>query len=305
LAKKGNKQVVAVDDEGFDPRSIPLQRWDDYALGNSLPGRRGVAAPEKNLDNPYEDTYEMDEMKSMYSSIKPSTILTGFPGRGQQYMAPQSPAPFAQSPGQMHRQSVYSTAQTNPYFENQAAQNASRHQSMMSFGGNGGMQRTASPYQDAPLAQNTSHRPSMINHQMSGSTDFLASPMQNSHLRSQSNLGYAGGARTPLAFDSNVQTPRPVSMFTTLPGASLSRNELGRASTPMAFDFQNGNPNGRTGPTDAQIIEAIKGCLAEVDLDTVTKKQVRALVEQRLQCELVGESRGVLDRGIDEELAMM
>ena len=42
IGEKGNKPVVAVHDEGFDPRSIPLQRWDDYAAFNNLPGRRGV-----------------------------------------------------------------------------------------------------------------------------------------------------------------------------------------------------------------------------------------------------------------------
>lgn len=67
------------------------------------------------------------------------------------------------------------------------------------------------------------------------------------------------------------------------------------------FDFQRGN----TGPDDMQIVEAIQGCLREVDLDNVTKKQVRALVEQRLQTELVGERRTFLDRTIDTELANM
>ena len=67
------------------------------------------------------------------------------------------------------------------------------------------------------------------------------------------------------------------------------------------FDFQKGN----AGPDDMQIVEAIQVCLREVDLDTVTKKQVRALVEQRLQTELVGERRTFLDRMIDSELANM
>jgi chitin synthase len=62
---------------------------------------------------------------------------------------------------------------------------------------------------------------------------------------------------------------------------------------------------GGSGPDDTMIVEAIQGCLREVDLDTVTKKQVRALVEQRLQTELVGERRTFLDRTIDQELANM
>ncbi|KAK2827803.1 hypothetical protein FQN49_007325 [Arthroderma sp. PD_2] len=59
------------------------------------------------------------------------------------------------------------------------------------------------------------------------------------------------------------------------------------------------------GPDEATITAAIQGCLGEVDLDTVTKKQVRALVEQRLQTTLTGEKKAFLDRQIDNELANM
>jgi chitin synthase len=246
VGEKNGKQVIAVEDEGFDPRSIPLQRWDDYALTNNLPGRRGVAF-EKNYDA-YEDTYEMDDMKSVYSSVKPaSTILTGFPGRGTQYIPPQSPA-FGGP-----RQSVYST----PYADHP------RQQSMMPLGG-GLNDRSTSPYQDYPQPQS---RPSMA--MMPSSPELLlagGSPSPNLHpSQSQSRLG--------------AHTPRPASQF----------------------DFQRGN----AGPDDMMIVEAIQACLREVDLDTVTKKQVRALVEQRLQTELVGERRTFLDRMIDSELANM
>jgi chitin synthase len=56
---------------------------------------------------------------------------------------------------------------------------------------------------------------------------------------------------------------------------------------------------------DAAIVEAIQSVLREVDLDSVTKKQVRVLVEQRLQTELTGERRTFMDRMIDFELANM
>lgn len=261
VGEKGGKQIIAEGDEGFDPRSIPLQRWDDYVTINNLPGRRGHPG-EKMPDNPYEDTYEMDDMKSMYSSVKPaSTMLTGFPGHTQVYAAPQSPASFA---GMAQRHSVYST---NPYADNAVM---SRHQSMMSFGHN---TRMASPYQDNP-----NYRPSMIH--LPGSTDNLlgsALPSPNRHSNLQSPMGYSGGARTPYSQMETIS--RPVS----------------------TFDFQRGN----VGPDDGMIIEAIQACLREVDLDSVTKKQVRALVEQHLQTELVGERRTFLDRTIDNELANM
>lgn len=254
--KDGVKQIV-VDDEGYDPRSIPLQRWDDYALANNLPGRRGGAV-EKAYEG-YEDQYEMDDMKSMYSSVKPaSTILTGFQGRGP-YMPPQSPAAFGA------RQSVYSV---NPYQDNPQA----RH-SMMSLGGGLQDHRSTSPYQDTQYAT----RPNVA---MMQSHDNLLSgspsPLHQSQHPSRSQIGFTGGARTPMGGDA---ASRPVS----------------------TFDFVRGN----SGPDDMMIVEAIRGCLMEVDLDNVTKKQVRALVEQRLQTELTGERRTFLDRMIDTELANM
>ncbi|KAF3062176.1 Chitin synthase 6 [Daldinia childiae] len=244
IGEKGNKQVVAVDDEGFDPRSIPLQRWDDYATLNNLPGRRG-AQNEKAHDF-YDDTYEMDDMKSVYSSVRQPSVLTGLQGRGG-YMPPQSPAPFQH----MARQSG-----SGPY-----ADNPMYRQSTASFGD---MQRMQSPFQDFPT-----QRPSMSN--LRGVSNN--SP-QHMHRVSNATLGYAGGARPPLG--------------------------QGHQST-TSFDFQRGH----LGPDDGMIIEAIQAVLREVDLDTVTKKQVRALVEQRLQTELVGERKMFLDRQIDNELANM
>ena len=98
IGEKGTK-VVAVDDTPFDPRSIPLQRWDDYALRHNLPGRRGNEKAE--LPAYQDEAFEMDERNSVYSSVKPaSTILTNFHSAHM----PPSPAPF----GGNHRQSGYS-----------------------------------------------------------------------------------------------------------------------------------------------------------------------------------------------------
>lgn len=246
IGEKGSKQVVAVDDEGFDPRSIPLQRWDDYATLNNLPGRRGMHS-EKGHDI-YDDTYEMDDMKSVYSSVRQPSVLTGLQGRGG-YMPPQSPAPFQH----MSRQSTY-----GPYTDNPI-----HRQSTASFGD---MQHMQQPlYHDSPM-----NRPSMTN---------LRAVSNNSphemYRASNATLGYAGGNRPPLG-----------------PG--------GHQST-ASFDFQRGH----AGPDDGTIVEAIQAVLREVDLDTVTKKQVRALVEQRLKTELAGERRSFLDRQIDNELANM
>lgn len=258
IGEKGGKEIIAVDDEGFDPRSIPLQRWDDYALANNLPGRRGTGL-EKVHDNPYDDAYEMDDMKSMYSSVKPaSTIHGGFNAR-QSFMPPPMPSPYGNP-----RQSSYTMS---PYNEYPAPQ--TRHQSMMSLGSNLMDQRTGSPYQDYPA---NNQRASQFGFPTSSENLIGAGGARPNN---RSTLGYSGGHR-------NVLTPS---------------GDFGN----QPVDFVSTNK----GPSDEMIVEAIRACLADVDLDTVTKKQVRALVEQRLQGEVQGERRTFMDKAIDAELANM
>jgi chitin synthase len=61
----------------------------------------------------------------------------------------------------------------------------------------------------------------------------------------------------------------------------------------------------KTGPTDQDIIAAVKECLTEVELDKVTKKQLMALAEMKLQCQMQGERKTFLYAAIDRELEMM
>ncbi|KAJ1333546.1 Chitin synthase [Microdochium nivale] len=236
IGEKGDKKIVAVQNEPFNPHDVPLQYWDVYAQANNLPGRRGGHAgipSEKGLQDAYEDTYEMDDMRSVYSSVRQPSVLTGLQGRGG-YMPPQSPAPF-----QQHGSARQSSYNNMPY-----AHDPMNRQSTASFGGM--PQRTESPYQDSPALGGGAFR-------QPGS-----------------------GSRTPLG-------GRPVHQ------------------SVASFDFQRGN----MGPDDGMIVDAIQAVLRECDLDSVTKKQLRAMVEQRLQTELVGERRTFMDRQIDNELANM
>ncbi|PGH16841.1 hypothetical protein AJ79_01485 [Helicocarpus griseus UAMH5409] len=255
IGEKGDKRVVAVEDEGFDPRSIPLQRWDDYALMNNLPGRRGnsPSGQEKIYQPVYADDtgMEMDDMHSTYSSVKPaSTILTGFPTQGPHgpYMTP-SPGPFGGN----------------------VAGNRNSHFSSFSR------------YTDQPLGGRSQGHLSMGN--LSGYQDNPASASRLS--------GFPMGTESHLGVHHHRQSMRsPLGM-----GA-------GMASRPVStvVDFRSAPSSG---PDEMAITEAIQNCLAEVDLDTVTKKQVRALVEQRLQTTLTGDKKAFLDRQIDTELANM
>ena len=206
IGEKGSKQIIAMQDEGFDPRSIPLQRWDDYAANNNLPGRRSFGAAEKAYDPPgYSDNaYEMDDFRTQYSSARPaSTVLTGF--RNQAYMPPQSPAEF----GHTSRQSTATLGQFRDVPQ--------QHQRMQSTG------NLTEPYRDMP----SSHSP-----HMSQSYDNL--------------MGH--------------QTP---------PLRTAQRSPLGHSRPVSTVDFRGVS----TGPDDMAITDAIRSCLAEVDLDNVTKKQ--------------------------------
>jgi chitin synthase len=223
IGEKGNKRVVAVDDEGFDPRSIPLQRWDDYALAKNLPGRRGEAMPgeEKFYPGGYTDdvAMEMDDIHSTYSSVKPaSTILTGFPGHGRgavPYMPPQSPAPFGgHIPG--NRNSHFSSL-TKYTDQPQLGGHNVRHASAGNL----------SAYQDNLMNASRLSMP-----MMSSSENLLGGPRRQS-------------SRSPL-------------------GGYISRP----VSTAVDFRREPGN-----GPDDATIIDAVRTCLSEVDLDNITKKQ--------------------------------
>ncbi|KAF2089355.1 glycosyltransferase family 2 protein [Saccharata proteae CBS 121410] len=264
IGEKGNKQVVAIDDEGFDPRSIPLQRWDDYALANQLPGRRGLAPGEKSIVPSYDDHdgyYEMNDMGSVYSSVKPaSTMGHGGIGAGapMMHMPPQSPGPQNPFLGMQHRQSGYSNF--SRYTDQPGGGHGdARHMSMGNLSDAAGYNRpnSASPY-------NTHHN------------------NNRSHSRIQSS-------------ENLLSTPGPGSPY----GVPRQRSPLSRPASQLDFGRSTG------GPSDAQIVEAVQACLREVDLDTVTKKQLKALAEQRLQCQLSGERRVVMDGVIDEELANM
>lgn len=230
IGEKGDKQLVAVDQEElYDPRSIPLQRWDDYASLNNLPGRRGLAYTEKATTG-YD--YDADEMQSQYSSVRPaSTILTGFPNQG--HMPP--------------RQSTYSNLS--------AMHGGGSHEHLMTMGGTS--ERGHSPYGQ----------------------------------RHQTPEPYSHQGSTPNLLGVNAQPNRMRSPL------------LAGASRPVSqVNFMDGPSQG---PSHADITETIQQCLREVDLDSITKKQLRSLTEQRLQTQLTGEKRAFLDNQIDIELASM
>ena len=179
LGESGDKQIIAVEDEGFDPKSIPLQAWDEYAAINNLPGRRSGAPGEKVFGSMggYDDAYEMDDMHSVYSSVKPaSTILTGLPQMG--YMPPHSPAPFAQN-----RQSTYSAYSSMTGLPGTQQPQQQRLQSM------GNMSNMGDYWQDGHQTRNS---------QVVSSENLMAVNTP-SRAPTRSPLGFAGAASRPVS----------------------------------------------------------------------------------------------------------
>lgn len=213
IGEKGNKQIVAVQDEGFHPRSVLLQRWDDYAAANNLPGRRGASG---SMEKVYHDGFadnglEMDDVHSMYSSVRPaSTILTGFQAHGPTtFMPPSSPSPF---------------------------QPVQRPSTLSGFG----------LYTDQPQYQ------ALRRESLGGLTDphRLSMPILSSF--------EPGGA---MASPPLRQSRSPLG----------GGGRMGGSRAGSVVDFRGGGNGGQ--PDDFAIAEAVRTCLAEVDLDRVTKKQ--------------------------------
>ncbi|KAF2747836.1 glycosyltransferase family 2 protein [Sporormia fimetaria CBS 119925] len=241
IGEKGVKTVVTTDGDEFDPRSVPLQTWDEYAAYNNLPGRRGNAflTSEKAGSGRYEDDgYEMNDMQSVYSSVKPASTIMSNMHRMSHMPPPQSPGPYQ---GMQARQSTYSNLsryQDNP-------QGDGRHMSM----GNMSDAFTTSPYGN-----------------------------RQSGFQSSDNL---------MASTPPVRGRSPLAGYTSSrPGSTANLQSM-------------------MGPTDAAIIEVVQACMREADLERVTKKQLVALCEQRLQSQLSGERRIFLSQQIDLELANM
>jgi chitin synthase len=234
IGEKGNKQIIAIDDEGYDPRSIPLQRWDDYALYNNLPGRRGTSASQEKV-YPYDSPagMEMDDIHSTYSSVKPaSTILTGFPQQKQgPYMAPPRSS-TAFGGGLANNRASTMTGLTQ--YRDQPVSLGGRHMSMgnMSDRYQDNPNNTTSPYQSG--MPYSASRPSLLG--MTPSESY--------------NHGFRNSAASP--------------------GPNTAFGAGQRMSGNMNIDFRSAVG---TGPDDTLIVDAIRGCLAEVDLDNVTKKQ--------------------------------
>jgi chitin synthase len=119
-----------------------------------------------------------------------------------------------------------------------------------------------------------------------GSTDNLMAV--NSH------MSFAGSSPNLLGGTNRARSPAGVG------GANARASAFGRPTSTV--NFMDGPSNG---PSDQEIQSVVAQTIKEVDLDAVGKKQIKALIEQRLQTQLQGEKKAFMDRCIDEELFKM
>ncbi|KAM0425501.1 hypothetical protein ACHAPT_009290 [Fusarium lateritium] len=211
IGEKGDKRVVAVDDDqGFDPASIPLQRWSDYALINNLPNR----------------SYQESLRNSVYGTDLGSAFIRNsyLPGQSTMTLGSQS------------------ALGVDGYAQQKWSWN--RH-SMMTMG----MESHSAQY-DRPKTE----------------ASFNVSGREKDTLGTRSGLGFT--------------TPRTMS-----PPGAAERSE--------------------SGLSNAVISASVKWTLGEANLDTITKRQVRAIVERRLDVELSGEQLAFFSRELDRQLQEM
>ena len=218
-------------DDGFNPRDIPLMRWDDYAHANGLPGGRGEPLSEKLEGMGYEGAYEMDT-RSVVSSVKPGSGFNGGMGGGL-----SMPNPII-------------GARSSMYTLGGGQHHAPQRASYVELPG-GPHRRSGSMGSDAPLAP----RPiSTVYPVVSGSAEHLPSPTGSATaLRSRSALGLtrrrAVGRRGPSAWR------RAATLASTRGPRRACRPSASGPSTSWTA-------RGR-GPSDAEIAAAVRECLAE------------------------------------------
>jgi chitin synthase len=262
VEEKGSHKVVAMDhDDGFDARSVPLMRWDDYAAENNLPGRRGVNYTEK-YDGGFgydEPSMEMDEIRSVVSSVKHGSVVNYGGG-------------LAMNPAMAPRASMYSLGGGS--MMNQGAPMHPGHGRNSSLGN----LSNTDPYR-RPMSQAYPVISNSTDNLMHASNPNLSNPA----LRSRSALGYS----------AMPSMSRPVSSVNLLGGQDRRGSQV---------NFMDGPKNG---PSDQDIIQAVRECLQEVDLERVTKKHVVALAELKLQGQLSPDRKQFLYQAIDAELERM
>ncbi|KAJ2648616.1 hypothetical protein IWW40_003802 [Coemansia sp. RSA 1250] len=294
----GKRKLIVKDDKPFDPDSIPQRRWKEYEADLTVAGV--LNAPPPNM-NPNVGSSREDDRGTMISRQSgamgsvghygSNTPVPGLPRAG-------TPTTIISGSGSNDPRLNLSTpvAQAQQHFPS-GASNMGDTRPMSTVGGvslpmDATMgSRSASYYQYSPnpasyydnAASSLHNNFGMFGTMNSGSPQIQHSPGQTDYFTSPVlNPSNAPGSTPPGVnmfgtYPQQQQQQQRESMFST--GSYGPHSMYGQAATGNTA-LQGGGVPGMmmTGamPTDEQLIESIKRILSSNDLNSVTKKSVRA-----------------------------
>lgn len=223
VGEKNGKQIVAVDDEGFDPASVPLETWKDFATRTGLEGADRQIVFDDYYGRIDNITGVHNEMQD-WANIKP---------RG-------------------HMNALYSD-------------DAARLMSVHAGG--------ASMYSVGPL-------PNGVGVGV-GTGPYGTSPNSQAFAQFSQDM-------LPPGMQSGAASSRLMSMG----GETVMTGGVPMAAAASTIDPER----------EAKIVETISRVLREADLENMTKRQLRAKVEDVMGMTFVGPNITHVDKLIDEEL---
>ncbi|KAJ2803024.1 hypothetical protein H4R20_003057, partial [Coemansia guatemalensis] len=282
----GKRKLIVNDDKPFDPASIPLRRWKEYEMDLNTAGV--LNAPPPNM-NPNAGSSKEDDRGTMFSRHSgamgspsrygattpvaagpragtPTTVISGS-GSVDPRLNLSTPVAQAQQQQQYRSANDQGAGDTRPGSAATGIYGRLPDTSMVN--------RVSNYYQHSPNSTGSYYDRSMSPGRISTGV-FGAGPVGSPHtMHTTGPVDYFG---SPMLSQQQQQMPQQrESMFSSVsygaPGISAQQPVPGNA-------LQGGGTPGMmmTGvmPTDEQLVASIRRILTSNDLNSVTKKSVRA-----------------------------
>ncbi|KAJ2704064.1 hypothetical protein FB645_003597 [Coemansia sp. IMI 203386] len=274
----GKRKLIVSDDKPFDPESIPQRRWSEYEMELATAGV--LNAPPPNM-NPNAGSSKEDDRGTVYS--RQSAVMMnqmrmgsvyGYPSSSSvvgpvggmhpnQYMPSRPGTPNTMVHGAGFADNRYSMAatQTNafPPYGMQAQQHPmagfQQHDGTIGAGSVYGIPgRSPSPVVMAGRPHTIMAAPgaAQISGAYMGQQPMVAENMTGGNVVMNNGI--------------HDVSQRPYSAYPAAPASVISESQSQKPSAPMHLAGI---------PSDAQIVEAIRGILANSDLTSMTKKKIR------------------------------
>ncbi|CAG79853.1 chitin synthase-domain-containing protein [Yarrowia lipolytica] len=251
VGEKGGKQLVSVADAGFDPASVPLETWSDYAHRVGVPGAERRIVLNSRYGMKRSEIYRNDDEYEEY--------MDEF-GYDMQTFADEQ-ARFNHEPEKAYH---------------------SRTTSLMSGFGGDFDEGSVMPAQSTHTGRKA--RPKSV----------------ISHYAMYPSVGNRGSYYDPMADKRKTMTrstSTPMSLMSGRSSVMLGHERSRSLGDALGADLDDHQK--------LTISNAVKETLAAANLDTVTRRQLREAVEDRMGVTFSAERAGYVDTVIDEELERM